>query len=142
MVISKTYIRYLIKRDIQDILYPDQPWTQEDFESFGKKRNAIGYVIEYDGEPVGFITYTLYKLHLEIANFGIHPLCRGKGLGRMLMTRIINKLCPERRTSIMMYVPDDKLDMHLFLRAMGFKAINVNDNDTYSFKYSIQPCSA
>lgn len=135
-------LRWLIRRDLSDIVQIDaasygEPWDEERFLVALRKRNCIGYVAESAGVIVGYMIYDLHKDHLRLLRFGVDQDHRRRGVGRELVKRLIDKLHQQRRRSIEITAPEDSLDSHLFLRAMGFKATSVNEAGDIEFRYML-----
>ena len=124
------HIRWLIRRDMEEVLYIEnesfpQPWSEEDFLRCLRQRNCIGMVCENGDQVVGFMIYELHKAKLAILNFSVHPEHRRYGVGRKMMSKLQSKLSAERRNRIVADITETNLDGQLFLRDMGFRAIDI-----------------
>lgn len=136
-------VRWLIRRDLGDVCDIEnnnkmQPWKYNDFLEHLRRRNSIGMVAENGTTIAGFMIYELGKRSINIVNFGVAPDCTRLGVGTAMIEKLVSKLCQERRRSLRIIVEDDNLDMHLFLRAMGFQAVRVvrsMPRDEYVFRY-------
>lgn len=134
--------RWIIRRDLRDVVQIDaasyaHPWSEEQFIAQLRLRNCIGYVAESGGAIVGYMLYDLNRDHLPVLRFGVDPEFRRRGVGRELAKRLIDKLHQQRLRSIEITAPEDSLDSHLFLRAMGFKATGVNEAGDIEFRYTL-----
>lgn len=135
-------LRWLIRRDLSDIVQIDaasygEPWDEERFLVALRKRNCIGYVAESAGVIVGYMIYDLHKDHLRVLRFAVDQDQRRRSVGREMVTRLIDKLHQQRRRHIDIAVPEDNLDAHLFLRAMGFRATGMSDDGEIQFRYTL-----
>lgn len=125
-------IRWLIRRDMPEVLKIenesfDSPWTEEDFMCCLTQRNCIGMVVEdtQDRKIVGFMIYELHKSKLHILNTAVEVGERGKGYGRAMIERMVDKLHQQRRSEIYVEVRERNLSAQLFFRHMRFRAVSV-----------------
>jgi ribosomal protein S18 acetylase RimI-like enzyme len=95
------------------------------------------FVIGRDGVPIGYIIYRLSKQKIEIIRLATAPDARRRGVGRLLVSEMIQKLNSpvSNREKIVVDVPDCDLVPQLFFRAMGFVAHQLEDAETYRFEY-------
>ena len=124
------WIRWMIRRDMMEVLEIETscfefPWTEQDFIRCLRQRNCIGMIAEFDDRVVGFMVYELHKEQIHILNFAVHPDFQRLGIASQLVNRLLSKLSFQRRKRLMLEVRETNLAMQLFLRARGFKAINV-----------------
>lgn len=145
---TPVHIRWWIRRDMPETLAIDElanEWeaqSEEELLSKLRQRNVIGMVAEKGDKIVGFMIYELHKGHLFIDSFCVHPDWQRQDVGTQMIDKLKSKLSSHRRTHIQIIVKDTKLGTHLFLRSMGFKAIEVmrnhyeiDDADAYLFEY-------
>ncbi len=128
--LSYPHIRWMIRRDIEEVLEIEQlcfatPWLEKEFIRCLRQRNCIGRVIEDGRDVLGFMVYELYKNRIELLNIAVHPCCWRRGLGRAMIEKLIEKLTPQRRREIRTIVGEEDLDAQLFFRSIGFRAIAV-----------------
>ena len=141
------HIRWLIRRDMESVLAIEAdsfefPWPEEEFIKRLRQRNCIGMVAEWDEEIAGYFLYEMHRTHYTLINFAVHPDMQMVGVGRRMMEKMQDKLSNERRSRMTMVLREKNLDGHLFLRAMGFRAVDVLrdwwdgcDEDAYVFEY-------
>lgn len=144
----QVHIRWMIRRDMPEVLAIESaekkvPWTEDEFLKALRRRNCIGMVAEADDQIVGFIIYELNKFKLSILNFAVHPDFQRRGVATQMTSKLIGKLSTQRRTKILMTVRESNLGTQLFLRSIGFKAIEVlremfddTGEDAYIMVYS------
>lgn len=126
----RVHIRWMIRRDMQDILQIEQagfefPWSEEDFVRCLRQRNCIGMVAERDDRVLGFMVYELHRNRLNILNFAVHSQHRRCGVGSQMVQKLLNKLAHQKRTRILLQVRETNLPAQLFFRNTGFRAISV-----------------
>lgn len=148
------HVRWMIRRDLEDVLRIEQesfefPWTEEEFLRCLRQRNCIGMVAEQDDRVVGFMVYELQKTRMHVLNFAVAREARRWGIGRRMMTKLVGKLAPQRRTRILLEVRETNLAAQLFFRALGFRAIHVlreyyddSPEDAYVMQYRYKPGDA
>lgn len=87
---------------------------------------------------IGFISYLCRKHAFDIQSIGVHPDYRRRGVATALLETVLRKL-DDRRSGITCGVPDDLVEMHLFLRSAGFVAYTIirreDEDDLYMFSY-------
>ena len=141
-------IRWMIRRDLQEVLEIERAsfeiaWDEEEFRCWLRQRSVIGIVAELDSRVVGYMVYELHKNQLKILNLAVHPEARRHGIGRMLVQRLIDKLCLHPRREIVLEVRETNLPAQLFLAACGFRAVTVlkrffGEEDAYYMMYQFK----
>lgn len=147
-------VRWMIRKDMSDVLAIENeafefPWFEEDFIRCLRQRNCIGMVATFGARLVGFMVYELHKTRLHIMNFAVASEFRRRGVGRQMVTKLVWKLSPQRRTRLTLEIRESNLDAQLFFRSQGFRATMVmrgfyedSDEDAYLFSFkapAIQP---
>jgi ribosomal-protein-alanine N-acetyltransferase len=127
---SKTHIRWMIRRDMADVLAIESdsfefPWCENDFLRCLRQRNCIGMVAERDNKVVGFMIYELHKSRLHILNFAVSSRYRRAGVGSQMISKLVGKLSTERRNRILLEVRETNLAAQIFFRSSGFRAVSV-----------------
>lgn len=138
-------IRWMLRRDMYDIVDIERasftsPWSVEEFVECLRKKNNIGIVAEHNKRVVSFLIYGLYDKYIEITNVATHPIYRNQGIATALITKIIDKLHPQRRTSIKINIAESNLSTQLFFQHLDFIAIDIlsntdNKEDMYCLQY-------
>lgn len=145
-------IRWVVKADSKQIYDIEKkcfshPWTEKDFLQCFESSSKICKVIEEDKIIVGFIIYELKNKKFEIYNIAVLPEYQRKGYGSAMVNQLLDKLKNNNRTEIDVRVCETYLEAQLFLKALGFKAINIKKEffkdkseafDAYVFNYSIK----
>lgn len=126
----RLHIRWMIRRDLTACLAIERasfphPWEEEDFLRHLRERSIIGMVAEdgATGRVVGYMMYTLHKTMLVVNNFAVAEDCRRQGVGDQMVAKLLGKLTSHRRSKIVWDVGLNNLNCQLFLREMGFTAV-------------------
>lgn len=145
----KVQIRWLIKRDIPEVLDIERgsfksAWTEEDFLCCLRQRNCIGMVAEYNHRIVGFMIYELHKAKLHVINFAVDPEFRRQAIGTQMVEKLVDKLSHQRRNEIVLEVRESNLAAQLFFKKIGLKAVLVlrghyddTDEDAYVMRFTL-----
>jgi len=149
-MLNNLRVRWMIRRDMPEVLEIEQlqfefPWSEENFISCLRQRNCIGLVADTtdnQSEAIGFVVYELQKTRIHILNIAVHPSCCGKGVGKAMVNRLIEKLRENNRTRLLLEVRETNVAAQRFFRRMGFRAVSIlrdyyqdTDEDAYLFQY-------
>lgn len=126
----------------------DIPWDTEDFKFALGQKNTIAMVLTKNDLVIGHVIYQLGLKDIIIVNMAISPKYQRQGYGRYLVKFVTDKLLltppsETKRERVSLMVSDTNLSAHLFLKAIGFKAVKVEVNgfgpnhDGYHFVYSV-----
>ena len=127
---SALHIRWMIRRDMPDVMGIELAsfefsWTEDDFLRCLRQRNCIGMVAERGDTIVGFMIYELHRTRLHVLNFAVHPSVRRTGIGGLMVSKLIYKLCSHRRQKLSLAVREGNTPAQMFFRAHRFKAAKV-----------------
>lgn len=133
-------MRFMTRSDLPKVLeiererWPDE-WSEQTFHDHLMERNVMGYVVELtnpdpkrDSRIVGFCLLGCSESALGILNLGVCLLYRRRGVCRLMVNRMIQKLVTHDRRRLVATVPDNCLEFQLALRAHGFRAEQVLRN--------------
>lgn len=131
------HIRWLIRRDIPDVLRADAAsfgpkWSYDDFLRHLRRREIIGMSAETNDKVVGYMLYELRKRSLRLLRLAVSPEHCGMGVGRQLITRLVAKLTSHRRGRLLVPVEERNVAAQLFLRACGLRCEKIR-GDRYLF---------
>ena len=141
------HIRWMIRRDMPDVMGIELAgfefaWTEDDFLRCLRQRNCIGMVAERGDTIVGFMIYELHRTRLHVLNFAVSPTVRRTGVGRLMVGKLIYKLCSHRRQKLSLAVREGNTPAQMFFRAHRFKAAKVlrgyyedSGEDAYQMEY-------
>lgn len=142
------HVRWMIRRDVPEVLAIEQgsfaqPWTEDELVAHLRHRRSIGQVGEDgNGAVLGYFVYVLHPDHLNLACLAVHPSWRRRGIGSLMLDKLVAKLSPHRRSCVACAVDERDLGAHLFLRACCFRATGVirgrdGDPDEYLFERKV-----
>ena len=148
----KPMIRWMTRDDVKHAIGIDkgsflEPWLESDFAQCLKPWGRIGKVIEVDGRVEGYMLYELMSGSFYLINIAVSQPMRRRGLGRMLVTQLIDKLPNGNRSMIDIHISEGNLGAHLFFKRLGFRAIGVErdfflesgkSHDAYLFSYGLR----
>lgn len=144
------HIRWMIRRDMPEVLDIENtsfevPWSEEDFIRCLRQRNCVGKISEHGEKVVGFMIYELHKTMLRILNFAVHPGARQRSVGTQMLSKLIGKLSPQRRSKLTTEVRETNLPAQIFFRRNDFKATGIlkdfyddTTEDAYAMEYRYQ----
>lgn len=121
MTSLKCHVRWIVTRDLHEVLAIDQEWTEVNFRENLRQQNCVGMVAETDNQVVGFVVYLLREKEVFIARLKVHSEWRRKKVGTAIIDKLKLKLSPIRRP-LLATVIDDSPCLNDFLRSCGFKA--------------------
>lgn len=142
MLTKKSYpflVRYVSKFDIPKILgIRYESGLETEFPLLTKALKEIEYIVvcaEYQEMTIGYLIYEKRKNYIRIHDICVNPYYRRFGAGKSLIKYV--KKCSAFRVNkrIAFYVPQEHLDIHLFLRAQSFVCTGINKNNKYRFIY-------
>lgn len=119
---------------------PWRAWTEQELDAKLRDRNFHLTIVESVGRVVAFMAYELRKDHIEVTKIVVKTRHRGRGYGRIIMQRLLERSAHVRATNtraLRCVVPGNCLEACNFLKKMGFKAIGIRHDergeDTYTF---------
>ncbi|HVX15990.1 MAG TPA: GNAT family N-acetyltransferase [Pirellulales bacterium] len=126
------------------------PWSEDDFARCRRQRNCIGMVAidRFDDTVVGYVIYELHKFVIEILNIAVHPGARRIGIGTKIVDRMKQKLSTRRRRRLSLYVSEENVRGHLWLRANEFRCVQTHEafydegGTAYHFVYRLPQVNA
>ncbi|MGV0167908.1 ribosomal protein S18-alanine N-acetyltransferase [Furfurilactobacillus sp. WILCCON 0119] len=102
------------------------PWSQTVIERDLGLATSDYWLIEQDGEPLGFISGSQVLDEAEITNIGISAQAQGRGLGRQLLTVWLH--AHESAQVITLEVREHNDAARALYQRLGFHAIAVRPN--------------
>ncbi len=136
------HIRWMIRRDMEQVLAIEQsafddPWDEEAFVAFLRRKNCIGMVAERGDEVLGYMIYELHKNQLHLANFAVHKDLQRRGVGMQMMQKLVNKLAAQRRERIVLDVSENNRPGQEFFKKVGFRATAIKDHPSGTNVYQM-----
>lgn len=122
------------RKDMAEVLEIEKrsfaaPWWEEDFLIHLRDPKSVGIVYRTaDDRPLhAFLVYWVNKRVLHINRLAVAPEVRRTGLGKYLVTRLIEKLPQQNRHLITVEVDEHSVGAQLFFSRLGFKALGCGD---------------
>ena len=123
-------IRSFKREDLLDVYrinkenFTTDAWTLEGFEREFQLEYSLSYVIEKDGEVVGYAIVWLIHDEANIMTFGIKKDLWGMGLGKRLLSHIIQEL-KGKANKILLDVRVSNIRAIRLYKSMGFKILGI-----------------
>lgn len=107
--------------------YSCENFLQEnDIRRLMRKKNVGGFLISELTKPIGYVIYEKRRRHipttLEILNFVVHEDYRRRGVGTLLLERLMTR---KLWSDMTVAVRESNLGAQLFLREKGFQATKI-----------------
>jgi ribosomal-protein-alanine N-acetyltransferase len=124
-------LRWMIASDMPEVLEIERasfshPWGERDFVQACIARDQSIMVAEHDNTVIGFLCYEFGPENFDIVNMAVCPLCRRRGVGRMLVDHLVEKLDGANgRQKLKAAVYEGNTGGQLFFRAMGMRCIAI-----------------
>ena len=118
-------IQRMSQQDIEEIarlerLSFSDPWSKKSFEEELKSRFSIPLVVKSGTRVVGYACLWHVYDQMEIANIAVSPEFRGKGIGSMIMRRVLEEAREQGCRSVILSVREsNKAAISLYER-FGF----------------------
>lgn len=144
----KTDIDFLTRRDLPDVLdvYASAnhaSLSEDDFLVQLRQRNCMGMVSYTDWRCTGFMLYELHKWYINVKHLAVHATLQNRGIGNVLMQKLIDKLHQQRRTHLLFTLRESQEDGYRFLMHHGCKPVDVkrrhftNGEDAWRLMYAV-----
>ena len=105
------------------------PWTRGDFEREVKENNmAIYYVAVEDGKVIGYAGMWHVVVEGHITNVGVLEEARCRGVGSMLMEKLIENAVEKKMYGITLEVRMGNAPAQALYHKYGFKAEGIRKN--------------
>ncbi len=142
MEISLRWMRKADADAVKAIQIMADPLSPEDFlDNEINKSNSICMVAETGGKVVGYVFYEIRPTKLKITHLAVDIAFRRKGVGRAMISKLFSKLT-EKRSKLFVFVSEYGLDLQLFLRDLGFTAVQIingrEGHSEYKFTYELK----
>ena len=90
-----------------------------------RSRSTICVVAELDGSVEGFAVYDLLPKMIRLVNFAVCPTIRRRGIGSAMLSKLVAKLTPGRRSRLEATVRETNLGAQKVFASQGFRAVRV-----------------
>lgn len=127
----KINIRPMQERDISEVESIERasfssPWTSRLFYLEIKKKNFAHYwVLEFEERLVGYGGYWKIGDEAHLITFAIHPSYRRRGLGKILLSRILNDTRKKEVKKVTLEVRKSNHPAQALYEGFGFKRVAI-----------------
>jgi ribosomal-protein-alanine N-acetyltransferase len=132
----RCHIRWIVSRDLPEVLAIDQEWTEFNFRENLRQVNCAGMVAEVGAQVVGFVLYLLREKEIFIVRLKVHGEWQRKKVGTAIIEKLKLKLSSFRRP-LLATVIDDGQCLNDFLRSCGFRAAFVGRSGMVRMHFKI-----
>lgn len=104
-------------------------WHSPKIVTRGKKYNALflpGFVTVISSKPAGLITYRIENNECEIIT--LDSIEQGKGVGRQLITAVVNEAKTKNCKRVWLITTNDNLKAQEFYKKIGFSITAIHKN--------------
>jgi len=113
--------------EIERVSFPS-PWGFNAFKAEAEKDVSHLWVLISDGAVVGYICFWIVEMEIQLMNVAVHPERRGKGFGRLMLARMIEKGISRGVRNIWLEVrPSNSWARNLY-KEMGFLEVGIRPN--------------
>lgn len=118
------------KSDVEDIFgaeqrYIDCPWTKRQIEEAISAENTVFLVARIDGEFAGYCSGTVAADECEVSNIAVEIAYRRKGIGRALLSSLIDGATKRGACKTFLLVRDGNVPAESLYASLGFKAVGM-----------------
>lgn len=109
---------------IHEEAFPDTPWSAEALTDLVAKPGArLEIARAEDGTPCGFALARQVLDEAELLTIAVLPNCRGRGVGRSLLKRLVTRLATEGAVCLFLEVAEDNAPARALYTAVGLVEI-------------------
>jgi [ribosomal protein S18]-alanine N-acetyltransferase len=104
------------------------PWSIEAFRAETQKPMSHLRVVILNEAVAGYICFWVLEGEIQLLNLAVHPERRGKGLGKFLLTGMIEKGISEGVNNICLEVRPSNLSARNLYKKLGFHETGIRSN--------------
>jgi ribosomal-protein-alanine N-acetyltransferase len=101
------------------------PWGRGSFRNLMGRRDAELWVSEFDGALVGYSVIWFVGREAELGNLAVDPLCRQRGLGRILLDWTLEHARERAVEKVFLEVRVSNLGAQNLYKSRGFAQMGV-----------------
>jgi hypothetical protein len=133
-------VRWMVPSDSSDVLQilklNDNDMSKKDLAAMRQEDICMCAFDGIFGQAIGVVGYKLKPKSFELLMFYAHPKYDTIEIFEVLINSIFKKLDKNTKNRVIFWVPEEDLDVQLFLKDKGFLAIDVDD-DAYLMEYRL-----
>ena len=147
---SDYVMRWMVARDMPQIVGIERSlgsvpaWEETALRDLLRESNVIGMTVEHRLTEMvaGYVIYEMLPKRLEVIRLVVVPGHRRRNVATLMLDRLITKLSGNRRPYLRLDVPEECLDVQLWLRSRGVRCVRlVHDISgevlAYRFRYRL-----
>lgn len=118
-------IQRMSQQDIEEIarlekLSFSDPWSKKSFEEELKSRFSVPLVVKSGTRVIGYACLWHVYDQMEIANIAVSPELRGKGIGSIIMQRVLAEARQQRCRNVILSVRESNKAAISLYKRFGF----------------------
>lgn len=126
-------IRKMQQSDLQQVVKMEQqifsqPWREEDFAAGITKDEMLYYVVERNGEILGYCGLHKILEEGDITNVAIKETCRGQGLGYDMIKEVLQRGQEQGITAFTLEVREGNGSAIRLYEKLGFESAGIRKN--------------
>ena len=123
---GELYFRHMTVGDLDDVMVIEtaafaSPWSRQFFLEELKAACARSVLCQRDGKPIGYIIYWEMTGELDIHNVAVHPLHRRQGVGRAMLSNIMESAAERGFRRMTLEVRKSNDAAQALYRSLGFE---------------------
>lgn len=100
-----------------------QPWSEKALAELLAMPGAFAFVVQEEGEPVGFVLARVAADEAEIVTIAVIPDCRRSGFGGRLMDRVLDEARRRGAVRLFLEVAEDNRAARRLYENLGFAEV-------------------
>lgn len=126
-------IERMSQKDVEEVarlerLCFSDPWSNRSFQEELRNRFSVPLVVKSGSKIIGYICLWHIYDQMEIANFAVSPEFRKKGIGRMMMERVLWEAKRRGCASVVLSVRESNLTAINLYAKSGFVEVERRRN--------------
>lgn len=102
----------------------ERPWSGDEFAALLSQPGTFGFLARRiggpPGDPAGFVLARLAADEAEILTIAVAKRCRGRGVGRLLMDTVLQRLHADRAAALFLEVDEENAAALALYRRLRF----------------------
>jgi ribosomal-protein-alanine N-acetyltransferase len=121
-------VRPMRRQDVRDVAEIERqsyslPWSVFTFQSLLRRPNAILLVAEESKGIAGYAALWLAADEAELGNLAVRPGRRGRGIGRTLLSRVLEEAALRGARAVFLEVRESNAVARYLYEASGFRIV-------------------
>ncbi|HWP22617.1 MAG TPA: ribosomal protein S18-alanine N-acetyltransferase [Candidatus Binatia bacterium] len=146
-------MRPITNADLDEVMMIERtafeyPWSPGFFRQELQVACSRSILAEIDGQIVGYIVYWLLPGAIDIHNIAVHIDYRRRGIGRLLLSKVVSEAKGQSASRVMLEVRRSNLAAQKLYESMGFLSTGIrkgyysdNGEDALAMTLELSPQS-